>query len=70
MMKVIYKSKDELKKITDECYEICDASYKEDDSRDFFDYVDSYLTNSYPELTFSERNLILDTIEDIIQKEG
>ena len=60
------KSKEELESITNECYEICDASHKANDSRDFFDYVDDYLLSSYPELTFDEKNEICETIEDIV----
>ena len=65
----ILKSKEELNKITNECYEICNGSWNKDCGRDFFEFVDDYLLNSYPELTFSEKNLICDTIEDIIDGE-
>jgi hypothetical protein len=64
------KSRKELEMITNECYEKCSVLYGENDSIDFNKYVDSYLFENYPELNFTELNLILDTIEDIIHKES
>lgn len=69
-MEIINKSEEELKNITDDCYEKCNDSYNEYGSREFFEIAEDYLCNTYPELTFSEKNKIFDTIEDLINKEN
>ena len=53
------KSKEELKKIADECYEICDASYDENGAVEFKEYVESYISNTYSELSSDDENTIL-----------
>ncbi len=58
----------DLGKIAEETYEWCDKEFKKEE-KDFFELADDYLYNSYPFLNFTQKNEILDTIEDMLIKE-